>query len=204
MAQVTLTSAVAGSVATAVFYNNNNNALLNQINGNLDATNLANLAVTTAKLASGAVTGPKIAMGLDAQGDILYYNGTQYARLGAGTSGYFLKTQGAGANPIWAAVDKPGFPDWANKVSKTAGTEYTALVDGWLAVTASTDGNNTASVSLHIGNATNTYQYEPIIHANSSGSNSGASSGLYPVKTGQFYKIDTGNPTSTIYFVPNL
>ena len=37
-----------------------------------------------------------------AQGDILYYNGTDWVRLGAGTSGQFLKTQGTGANPVWA------------------------------------------------------------------------------------------------------
>lgn len=61
-----------------------------------------NGAVTTAKIADNAVNGAKIAMGSDAQGDILYYNGTDYARLGAGTSGQFLQTQGTGANPIWA------------------------------------------------------------------------------------------------------
>lgn len=36
-----------------------------------------------------------------AQGDILYFNGTNWVNLAAGTSGKFLKTQGAGANPIW-------------------------------------------------------------------------------------------------------
>lgn len=37
-----------------------------------------------------------------AQGDILYVDGTpNIARLAAGTSGKFLKTQGAAANPIW-------------------------------------------------------------------------------------------------------
>ena len=40
-----------------------------------------------------------------AQGDILYFNGTSWARLAASTSGYFLKTQGASANPVWAAHD---------------------------------------------------------------------------------------------------
>ena len=39
-----------------------------------------------------------------AQGDILYYNGTIITRLPAGTNGYFLKTQGPGANPTWAAT----------------------------------------------------------------------------------------------------
>lgn len=37
-----------------------------------------------------------------AQGDVLYHNGTTWARLAAGTSGQFLKTNGAGANPAWA------------------------------------------------------------------------------------------------------
>lgn len=49
----------------------------------------------------GQIRGTAIAMGSDAQGDILYHNGTSYARLAAGTSGKFLKTQGAGANPTW-------------------------------------------------------------------------------------------------------
>ena len=51
-------------------------------------------AVTTAKVLDGAITGSKIAMGSDAQGDILYYNGTSYVRLGAGTDGEFLKRKG--------------------------------------------------------------------------------------------------------------
>lgn len=39
-----------------------------------------------------------------AQGDILYFNGTNWVNLAAGTNGHFLKTQGAAANPVWAAV----------------------------------------------------------------------------------------------------
>lgn len=37
------------------------------------------------------------------QGDILYHDGSNIVRLAAGTSGHFLKTNGAGANPAWAA-----------------------------------------------------------------------------------------------------
>lgn len=44
-----------------------------------------------------------------AQGDILYYNGTKLTNLGPGTSGQFLKTQGAGANPVWAAAGGGGY-----------------------------------------------------------------------------------------------
>ena len=69
-------------------------------------------SVTTAKIQDNAVTGAKIAMTSDAQGDILYYNGTDYVRLGPGTSGYALKTAGASANPAWGEVTSTG--DFAN------------------------------------------------------------------------------------------
>lgn len=73
-----------------------------------DVTTMSSLGDTvgTSEIEDNAVTGAKIAMGSDAQGDILYYNGTDYVRLGAGTSGQFLKTQGAGANPTWATVSQ--------------------------------------------------------------------------------------------------
>jgi hypothetical protein len=41
-------------------------------------------------------------------GDILYRDSTSWARLPAGTSGHFLKTQGAGAAPTWAAAGGGG------------------------------------------------------------------------------------------------
>lgn len=43
-----------------------------------------------------------VSTGIAAQGDVLYYNGSGWVNLAAGTSGQFLQTQGAGANPIWA------------------------------------------------------------------------------------------------------
>jgi len=104
MGLVTLTAHVSGTILTAAALNSNFNAIVNQVNGNLEAANIAALAITGAKIASGAVSGPKIAMGSDAQGDILYHNGTNYARLAAGNSGEVLKTQGAGANPAYATV----------------------------------------------------------------------------------------------------
>jgi len=35
------------------------------------------------------------------KGDVLYYDGSTWSRLAAGTAGKFLKTQGEGANPAW-------------------------------------------------------------------------------------------------------
>lgn len=65
---------------------------------------IGNNAVTTVKISDNSVSGAKIAMGNDARGDILYYNGTDWARLGAGTSGYYLKTNGNNLDPSWASI----------------------------------------------------------------------------------------------------
>lgn len=49
-------------------------------------------------------------IGSAAQGDILYRGAGSWARLGAGSSGQFLKTNGTGANPAWATVSGSGGP----------------------------------------------------------------------------------------------
>lgn len=63
----------------------------------------------------GTADGPKLniaaalSIASQAQGDILYASSaTVWARLGAGTSGQFLQTQGASANPQWATVIPTG------------------------------------------------------------------------------------------------
>lgn len=54
------------------------------------------------KLAAKGTDGTDVGTTITTQGDLLYRDGSGLQRLGAGTSGYFLKTQGTGANPIWA------------------------------------------------------------------------------------------------------
>lgn len=53
--------------------------------------------------AQAAINALMAASGALSQGDVFYYNGTNVVRLAAGTNGHFLQTQGAGANPQWAA-----------------------------------------------------------------------------------------------------
>lgn len=60
------------------------------------------IAYTKASGVPVKVDGTIVRMGSDAQGDVLYFNGTNYARLGAGTAGQALVTGGAAANPAWA------------------------------------------------------------------------------------------------------
>ena len=97
---------------------------------------IANDAVTQAKIADdavgadqiadGAVDGAAIAMGSDAQGDILYYDGTSYVRLGAGTAGQVLQSGGAGGNPSW--VDQASNPSVGQIDFFTSGTSQTFTV----------------------------------------------------------------------------
>jgi len=70
-----------------------------------------------------------------AQGDVLYHNGTTWARLAAGTNGDYLQTKGTGANPEWAAVAAGATVDeyttgtgatWTKPSSAT-----TVLVEAW-------------------------------------------------------------------------
>lgn len=56
-----------------------------------------------------------------AQGDVIYFDGTNWARLAPGTSGQFLKTQGAAANPVW------GTPGDANDFVKSSFTSTGAV-----------------------------------------------------------------------------
>ena len=50
---------------------------------------------------TNGTNGTDLTTTLTAQGDIVYRDGSGLAKLGAGTSGQFLKTLGTGANPIW-------------------------------------------------------------------------------------------------------
>jgi hypothetical protein len=108
----------AGGIVIASEHNENFDTLYNEINGQLSDANIsasANIADT--KLGSittaGKVAFSAFTVASQAQGDVIYYSGSAWARLGAGTSGQFLKTQGAAANPVWAAtsVESSGLPD---------------------------------------------------------------------------------------------
>lgn len=59
----------------------------------------------------------------EAQGDVLYRGASAWARLAAGTSGQFLKTQGAGADPAWDTVASA-----ASAAEVLAGTEAAKYV----------------------------------------------------------------------------
>jgi hypothetical protein len=69
----------------------------------LPASSGANLTnLNASNLSSGTVASARL--NLTTQGDIVYRDGSGLQRLGAGTSGQALLTQGTGANPIWGSI----------------------------------------------------------------------------------------------------
>ena len=53
-------------------------------------------------VADNSITGAKLSMGGDSAGDVLYYNGTDYQKLGIGTAGQHLATNSGATAPEWA------------------------------------------------------------------------------------------------------
>ena len=65
----------------------------------------------------------------EAQGQILIYTGSQWDALDGGTSGYYLQTQGPGANPQWAAVSGTGTLNQIKEGGSTVGDADIVTID---------------------------------------------------------------------------
>jgi len=100
------TLAIDSTVATL----NDSQILTNKtISGSSNTiTNINASNITTGNLSDTLLSSNVITADAAFQGDLLYYNGTKWARLGAGGSGQFLKTQGSGADPVWSNVGGGG------------------------------------------------------------------------------------------------
>ena len=81
------------------------------------------------------VTGAKIALGSDAAGDVMYYNGTNYIRLAKGTNGEVLTL--AGGVPSWAA-------DSTNVGATSVGGDVTGTVANIQIAANAVDGTHIA------------------------------------------------------------
>lgn len=134
--------------------------------------------------------GPKISLATGititsmAQGDIFYASSaTAIARLGAGTSGQFLKTQGAAANPVWADAGA-SFSGWTRnlKVTRASASTVTVTADE---IILSGAVKSTLSVTIDIAasaganaldtgsEAANTWYYIWVIRKSSDGTVAG-------------------------------
>lgn len=99
-ANVTKSAAVVG-VATDAARADHKHDITTATATTIGATNAEGSAVTLARSDhTHAVS--DLNMASETQGDVLYFNGTNWARLPANTDGYYLQTHSSGQNPTWA------------------------------------------------------------------------------------------------------
>lgn len=108
---------------------------------NVDATNAGNISSGLLAIARGGTGAGTTMAAFDAlaptttRGDLIFRNATTNARLAAGTAGYLLQTNGAGADPSWAGFLQSGTGaatrTWNGKVSDIVTPEdFGAVGDG--------------------------------------------------------------------------
>lgn len=122
----------------------------------------------------GDVDGTVLKIPSQAQGDILYNNGTAWARLPAGTANQVLKTQGAAANPAWG--------DYLTRATAqniaSGGVSFTGIPSWVKQITMVFNGLTFASPSI-----------TPLVRL---GTSSGYATTGYS-SSGSFFRVDTGS-----------
>ena len=93
-----------------------------------------------------------------AQGDILYYNGTNWVFLAPGTSGDYLQTQGASANPRWHTVSGGG--------SGTVNSGTTGQLAYYASDGTAVSGETANGTAVGLGSVTNDAQTKAAIVPN--------------------------------------
>jgi hypothetical protein len=106
---ISLTGDVTGSGTGSFAATIANDAVTNAKMANMTASTIkARITASTGDPEDATLTQVLDLVGSAAQGDILYRGASTWTRLGAGTSGQYLQTQGAAANPQWATVSGGG------------------------------------------------------------------------------------------------
>ena len=112
--------------------------------------------VSNIQIAANAVDGTHIALGSDAAGDVMYYNGTNYIRLAKGTATQVLTMNSGATAPEWAADstnvtgtsvggDLSGTVGNAQIATNTVGITELNVSDGSTGQVLKTNGSGTLS-----------------------------------------------------------
>jgi len=131
--------------------NASNIAAEQTLSGDVTITNTG-----VATIQDNSVDGTDIALGSDATGDLMYYNGTDWVRLAAGTTGQLLQANGAAA-PSWSARtailnSQNGLSTVTTGGSATATTPYVELGGTLYKATTITQGANTLAFTATANN----------------------------------------------------
>lgn len=128
-----------------------------------DGTIKSNISGSTAAPSDNSISAVLDKLFGTTQGSVVYRGSSAWAALTPGTSGQFLKTLGAAANPAWGSIPGGGDMLAANYASEYVGHEAAALanlglpgiLDAW---TAYTPVPSAASGTLGSASATGSYK----------------------------------------------
>ena len=106
---------------------------------------------TYTSVAANSIDGTKLKIGATpVRGDFIYYDGTDYAKLGAGTSGQALITGGTGGNPSWGTAGGSSFESGfirTNLKTNTGNITFTGNENGMTAGPITVANNTTITVT---------------------------------------------------------
>jgi hypothetical protein len=120
--------------------------------GAVNTVKIQDGSITTAKIADNAVDGTKINLTGNANGDLMYYNGTDWVRLAAGSNGEVLKI--VGGIPAWG-VDANNTYTGSTSVTLNAGSFERAALTGDVTAPANSNAttiSNNAVTTVKINN----------------------------------------------------
>ena len=121
--------ATAYTVDDVVSYNGSSYICIANSTGNLPTDTSYFEQMSSA--GTNGTNGTDLTTTLTTQGDLVYRDGSGLQRLGAGTSGQVLTTQGSGANPQWSTVSS----DFVKLASGSVGTGTSVSIDGYYSAT---------------------------------------------------------------------
>jgi hypothetical protein len=126
------------------------------------------------------------------RGDIIYFNGTSWVRLGAGTAGQTLITEGTGANPSWKSV----LNAWDAGAPWIVTTSYLAASNGFVVVYT--------TANTQIKGYTDAANPPTTLRCQDQGDTAGTGGANFtmPVIKGQYWEVTESAATSTIFWMP--
>ena len=149
------TAPASGSSSTANTFRSafevNSSGALGINGGDYGTVNQVLISAGTGAPASWSdVDGTVISIADQDQGDILYYDGGEWQRLPAGTSGQVLKTNGVNANPAWTTI----LSQSAAQTFASSGNSFTGIPSSAKSVVLSIyacDPSGTSDVLVRVG-----------------------------------------------------
>lgn len=139
-------------------------------------TDLGDDIVTEAKMANDAIGLPELKAGTD--GELITWASGNPTTVAAGTSGHFLKSQGAGSVPVFAEAGGGGLVLQAITMdtSNATGTTTFPLDD---TLPTSSEGTEIGSQAITLGSSSSRVHIQARIHGSSGGNCRGVSIALF-------------------------